>query len=475
MKRLLRSKLILTIIALVMIAGAAAIPLLSGSVTRSHAAASNGVLILSTTVTGGTSSFEAKAAQALGLTVNIVDPTTWDAMTTAQFKSYKAIILGDPECSAVNDTTPIDPATKNNKVWGKATTGNVIILGTDPSAHSVAGTTGAMTLISDGISFATANPGHTGAYISLSCYYADAGVLTNVPLLDAFGTAAFRVGGEHGTNPPANCSNTAHVTYTPPAFIGMKDSDLSNWSCSIHEVFDISSPSFNVLAIDENNTIPYIEVRPTTVTSAQGTQPNLIFPFNKPTKKHSEDWAVIQGYDHFTHTGNTSMFAFDLQRTDSKGNPCGDCTKNEPVLAAANGDVIFTQDSTGCIGIRHNSFTDPTTGTTRYYFTEYCHVKTPFTVTVGQTVKQGDQIGQAWNTSIPNVTCSVPCPYHIHFALFSATDKNANNNRRSEQPLYRPGVVVKDNNGQGGYVQISWPWDGSVNEYGSPMWTIRRF
>src|SRR5688572_23845656 len=57
------------------------------------------VLILSTSVTGGTSSQEANRAAFLGLSVEIVTPTQWATMTTSDFASYRAIVLGDPNCS----------------------------------------------------------------------------------------------------------------------------------------------------------------------------------------------------------------------------------------------------------------------------------------------------------------------------------------------------------------------------------------
>jgi len=424
------------------------------------------VLILSTTVTNGTNSFEAQAAQALGLTVNIVDPATWDAMTTAQFNSYKAIILGDPECGSPGNSSPIDPATQNNTVWGPAITGNVVIIGTDPSYHANNGTSGALTMIKDGIKFATSIRGHTGAYISLSCYYYNTASNTPVPLLDAFSSGGFTVEGVSSEN--------AHITYTPPAFYGLTDTDVSNWSNSIHEMFDKHPPYFRELANNEDNIHPYILVSAANTSSARGTQPPLIFPFNKPTSSHPERWVVIQGFNTGTHVG-TYQFAFDLQRADNNGNPCDDCTKNEPVLAAAAGVVVKFADEpqTGCVAIRHNSFIEA--GITRWYFTIYCHLLTPIPVTDGQQVKRGDQIGQAWNTHTP-ATCSDPCPYHIHFALISATDQLANNNRRAEQPLYFVGTsVIKDDQGKGGYVQISFPWENmAVNEYGNPMWTIRR-
>jgi probable HAF family extracellular repeat protein len=211
------------------------------------------------------------------------------------------------------------------------------------------------------------------------------------------------------------------------------------------------------------------------------SQPQLIFPFNTPTAKHPEDWRVIFGFNNpgTTHSGY-AQFALDLQRVDPKTNQSTDAaTKNESVLAAGGGTVVKFKDESqsGCVVIRHNSFVD--NGTTRWYFTIYCHLKTPINdVSDKQPVSQGQKIGSAWNTGTP-ATCptpspagTTPCPMHIHFALFSATDQFANNGRRAEQPLNLVGLVVRDDKGNGPYLKTSWPWDGSVNQYYG--WTIRR-
>ncbi|MEY3784216.1 MAG: hypothetical protein RLZZ230_538, partial [Candidatus Parcubacteria bacterium] len=59
----------------------------------------NSVLILGTTVSGGLSSLEATQVVAQGKTPVVVDAVTWGGMTTAEFASYRAIVLGDPNCA----------------------------------------------------------------------------------------------------------------------------------------------------------------------------------------------------------------------------------------------------------------------------------------------------------------------------------------------------------------------------------------
>jgi hypothetical protein len=73
------------------------------------------VLILGTTVTGGTGSIEATKAASLGFTVDVVSPEQWSTLTAADFARYRAIILGDPEC--VVDESPIAAAIANAQVW----------------------------------------------------------------------------------------------------------------------------------------------------------------------------------------------------------------------------------------------------------------------------------------------------------------------------------------------------------------------
>jgi len=227
----------------------------------------NDVLMLSTTVTTGQ---EQAAATALGLSVDVVTPAQWASMTTAQFAAYKAIVLGDPQC--VGGTVPIAAAVTNKTVWGPAITGNVMIFGADESYHR-------KTQVSqNGIAFAASSPGKTGAYISLSCYYDGTAPLTPVPLLDAFVPGGFTV-----ADPPG-CFNAAHLVATHPALVGLTDAYLSNWSCSVHEIFDSWPISFEVLAIaltgdkftapDGTQGTPYVLARGVTVISDINLDPD---------------------------------------------------------------------------------------------------------------------------------------------------------------------------------------------------------
>lgn len=87
-------------------AAAVSVAAVAASVAPAHASTGS-VLILSTSVNGGISSAEAGAVPS-GYTVTVATPTTWDAMTTAEFKAYSAIIIGDPSTSSCATTAPSD-------------------------------------------------------------------------------------------------------------------------------------------------------------------------------------------------------------------------------------------------------------------------------------------------------------------------------------------------------------------------------
>lgn len=91
------------------------------SVRPIHAAPApdaNSVLILDPTVTGGAGSREAVLAAANGFTVVVDSAAAWSARTTAEFASFRAIILGDATC--VVDPSPVAAAEANKAVWGPA-------------------------------------------------------------------------------------------------------------------------------------------------------------------------------------------------------------------------------------------------------------------------------------------------------------------------------------------------------------------
>jgi hypothetical protein len=146
-------------------------------------------------------------------------------MTTADFAKFKAIVIADPNCAY--NTTPIQFLTDTKNVWSPAVTGNMIVIGTDPSYHTYVGIDGARTLIENSIKFAAAGTG-TGMYFALSCYYHAVDTAT-VDVLSYFGNFAVR-----GS---LNCYDNVHIVATSPAIGTLADAALSNWACSVHEAF----------------------------------------------------------------------------------------------------------------------------------------------------------------------------------------------------------------------------------------------
>ena len=168
-------------------------------------------------------------------------------MTTADFASYDAIVLPDPNCRF--DTAAIAVAEANSGVWGAAVDGNVIIYGADEQFnHKAPAPNPEGAPFSDAMAlFVVADVGKTGAFVSMSCYYHGDATNTTIPVLDALSVGGFTV-----QNAPG-CFNGAHIVETGhPAMTGLTDDDLkgSAWTCSIHNAFKTwPTDDFQVLAI----------------------------------------------------------------------------------------------------------------------------------------------------------------------------------------------------------------------------------
>jgi hypothetical protein len=252
-----------------------------GAASADIAPASAGVLILATTVAGGTASKEATTAAALGYAVTVVSNAQWAALTAADFASYRAIILGDPNCQG--GTTPTAAAAANRMVWGPVVNGNIFIIGSDPVLH------GKNLVTEKGVAFATAAAGKTGAYITTSCYYHGTAANTPVGFLDGLSS----LGSFTATGVPG-CYDNAYKVANHPALDGLTSGYLSNWGCAVHNAFDHWPSDFEVLAIARSGNIytapdgtvgtPYIlargeglvvvsdiQVTPATTTVAVGT------------------------------------------------------------------------------------------------------------------------------------------------------------------------------------------------------------
>ena len=217
---------------------------LAGPQAQAQPASDNhSVLILGSSIRGGKASVEAAQAAALGLTVDIVSDEEWAAKSTADFATYRAIILGDTNCE---DTTRLGAAESSKATWGPAVTGNIFVTGTHPAFNGRA-RWGAMTLVNRGIGFATSGSG-TGAYIMPGCFYSTAPG-SPVTILEPFGrfVAATQSG----------CPQDAHVIASHPALDGLTDDILSRWqdrraACDSDSGFTSWPSSFTVLAISRD-------------------------------------------------------------------------------------------------------------------------------------------------------------------------------------------------------------------------------
>lgn len=219
-----------------------------------------GILILASTVVGGADSEEAFAARAVleqirqatpkdaeGKeapleTVEIATLSDWSKKSLREFSSYRAIVLGDPDCGF---TAPEIP-----ELWSSAVNGNVLIFGSNPSRH------GRLQTIEQAIAFASNDDTRTGAYISTSCYYHSAPSGTLVNWLRAFGERGVANPQEDGFKAvhAGGCPNEASVIASfevgaQGELLGYSDALLSNWGCSAHNFFQTWPENFKPLAL----------------------------------------------------------------------------------------------------------------------------------------------------------------------------------------------------------------------------------
>jgi hypothetical protein len=189
-----------------------------------------------------------------GFVPTVVDGTTWDSMTASQFAQYQVVIIGDPTCDYSGNQ--FAAAVANASTWEPVVMGsggNKVLIGTDPVYHWYFGSgPNADRLVGQGIAYAGAVAGATGAYVDLSCTYSTSSTDTPVPLLDGLSThgpGSFTVGG-------APCAGSIALVAATGPTNGLSDSDLSNWSCSVHEFFDHFPADYTPLALATDPSVP---------------------------------------------------------------------------------------------------------------------------------------------------------------------------------------------------------------------------
>lgn len=126
----------------------------AGPVVPANAATGTPVLVL--LQNGETTAPETTALQNAGYSVTQDTPTQWLTLTAAQFKSYAAVVVGDPSsgsCSTLTPTTATSGTDGIGTTWQSAVTGNLAIIGTAPA---LPGTSAATTLITNSVAYAAA-------------------------------------------------------------------------------------------------------------------------------------------------------------------------------------------------------------------------------------------------------------------------------------------------------------------------------
>ncbi len=168
---------LVTVVGTAAIASTVAVTVTAAPAKASTSSCGN-VLILASSVNGGTASAEYEELASLGCSPTLVTDTEWGGMTEADFASYEAIVIGDPSSGSCATTVPTEAASTAG-TWGPAVNGNVAVLGTAPTLAGSAGSA----LLDDALSYAVATPGQTGLYMSLNCEYEYAGAGSPVPML----------------------------------------------------------------------------------------------------------------------------------------------------------------------------------------------------------------------------------------------------------------------------------------------------
>lgn len=231
---------------------ALAVAILVGAMTAGTASATvPQALILGSTVSGGPASLEAQGAMNDGFAVTVVDDTTWDSMSAADFAKYQVLIIGDPTCG---NTVGVGTAADINKsVWQPvvmASGGNRVIIGTDPTFHNGeftgTGTAKGAELEQNGIAFAGAVAGATGAYVDISCFAPGYEGSPDYGFLDGLSTHN-APGAFQASEPP--CEGAIAIVAQSGPTTGLHDADLSNWECSVHQSFSVWPSDFTPLAI----------------------------------------------------------------------------------------------------------------------------------------------------------------------------------------------------------------------------------
>lgn len=138
------------------------------------ARANRPVLLLKGSAGGDAPSQEAQVASELGLDVHAVTPAQWSAMSTDQFRGYRALIIGDDACQLGTDS--LQALKRTRGVWEAAVDGHVVVAGEEPYPNSREPS------LAEEILRASESPSRTGRYLALKCAHALEPLTPSLPL-----------------------------------------------------------------------------------------------------------------------------------------------------------------------------------------------------------------------------------------------------------------------------------------------------
>jgi hypothetical protein len=228
----------------------ALVALMTGAPAAASGSALPKALIDEATVTGGSESQEAQAAEKAGLEVTVVSDETWKSMTQAEFGQYRLLISGDPTCGylppgLIESASTFGPVVLGD-AGGRTEAGNRIVVGTDPVFHDGALETARGTIIREGIAYAAGHAGTTNMYFDTTCAaeYSGQSVET-LEILEALsgGPPAWAIDSE----PP--CGGSVSLIASNPSFSELTTEDLEGWECSVHEAFPTFPAEWSALAV----------------------------------------------------------------------------------------------------------------------------------------------------------------------------------------------------------------------------------
>jgi hypothetical protein len=283
-------------------------------------------------------------AEAAGFAVTVVNGATWGGMTEAQFRAYDVLIIGDPFCNNIAPSVMANLTTWTDAVMHSG--GNRIVVGSDPVVHSSADSTHHRNhIILDGITFAGAVPGATGAYVTTSCDNTSRTVLI-LNELSQSGT------GWSVTSP--TCAGNIGIVGSHPLITHTTNADLSNWSCSSHSAYptwandwvpfaiSADAPTKNTCANDVE-TGKEVCGEPYILFSGSGTSisSKLTLSPSTSTNPAGTDHTLTATIDNPTLAGITVSFSISSGPNAGKTGSC---------VTDASGKCTFTYHDDGGVG-----------------------------------------------------------------------------------------------------------------------------